>query len=317
MALDWKFWPVLGGLAAIAVAAFAVPASPAYYDTDGAMIGEYVPVIHSGNGVCITEYASDGLTKKIMDCSAEVGEVVLIQYEPGQGSAIPVDDVAYFATGGDTMVESGNVPVKLVVTTHDPACTAIFMHGRDGVALRTELRPDPFTANSYTAEEIRTGISLTYTTTARLAGELVPVLVERRDVLSIASYSVSDPPSLLGNVISPVTDDRCVDIQVPAHLFPVIYDIVLQSSKASGGSGTAASGQIMPWINISTTGSNAEALAFLDEHGITVGPFISEPTPTSRGYLSAHDIPLSLLIPLIQLDSVLGIDEPHLLELAQ
>ena len=314
MVLDWKFWPVLGGLAAIAVAAFAVPASPAYYDSDSAMIGEYVPVIHSGNGVCITEYAGDGLTKKIMDCSAEVGEVVLIQYEPGQGSAVFIDGIAYPATGSD-------MPVNLVVTTHNPACTAIFMHGRDGVALQTELRPDPITQNSYTAGEIQAGINLTYATTARLVGELVPALAERQVVSSVVSYSVSDPPALLANATSSVIDKRCADNEMPDHLFREIYDIVLQSSKApgasassrssggSGDSGTPASGQMMMWIAITTIGGNAEVLALLEEHGIPAH-IVDEPRLDSKYHGSIMtNVPVSLLIPLTQLDSVVDVDD--------
>ena len=314
MALDWKFWPVLGGLAAIAVAAFAVPASPAYYDTDRAMISEYVPVIYSGNGVCITEYASDGLTKKIIDCSAEVGEVVLIQYESGSGSAVSIDDTAYPATGS-------GMPAKLVVTTHNPACTAIFMHGRDGVALQTELRPDPITQNSYTAGEIRAGINLTYATTARLAGELVPALAERQVVSSVASYSVSDPLVLLANATSSVIDKRCADNEMPDHLFRKIYDIVLQSSKAPGASASSrlsgasgdsempASGQITAWIRITTINSNAEVLALLEEHGIPAH-IVDEPRPDSKyhGFMSAN-VPVSLLIPLTQLDSVVDVED--------
>ena len=317
MALDWKFWPVLGGLAAIAVAAFAVPASPAYYDSDSAMIGEYVPVIHSGNGVCSTEYASDGLTKKIMDCPAEVGEVVLIQYEPGQGSAVSIDGIAYPATGSD-------MPVNLVVTTHNPACTAIFMHGRDGVALQTELRPDPITANSYTAEEIRAGINLTYATTARMAGELMPALVERRDVLSVASYSASDQPELLANATSSLIDDRCVDNPMPFDMFQAVYDVVLQSSSDSGGLGASASSgssgdsgisgaatpKTISKIRITTINSNAEVLAFLEEHGLRAWG-INEPTATSIGGMTVNGVPVSLLPDISGMDNVVRLEGPQ------
>ena len=214
-----------------------------------------------------------------------------------------------------------DVPVNLVVTTHNPACTAIFMHGRDGVALQTELRPDPITQNSYTAGEIRAGINLTYATTARLAGELVPALAERQVVSSVASYSVSDPLVLLANATSSVIDKRCADNEMPDHLFRKIYDIVLQSSKAPGASASSrlsgasgdsempASGQITAWIRITTINSNAEVLALLEEHGIPAH-IVDEPRPDSKyhGFMSAN-VPVSLLIPLTQLDSVVDVED--------
>ena len=306
MMLDWKFWLVLGGLAAIAVAAFAVPASPAYYGTDRAIIGEYVPVIHSENGVCITEYASDGLTKKIMDCPAEAGEVVLIQYEPGQGSAVSIDGIAYPATGS-------GMPVNLVITTHNPPCTAIFMYGHDGVVLRTELRPYPL-RGSYTGDEIANGVDVTYAMPAHQADALMPVLAGRPEVLGVASYSVLHPPMLLANAANPdppaSLSDRTRSCSfVQEHLYRMMYDMVLRHSGQSGF--MAASERIEPddilWISIHTSGSSTELSEFLEENGIT--PFsMSEPTPTRLGGTTVH-VPASLLPKLMEVEHVVGMSE--------
>ena len=222
------------------------------------------------------------------------------------------------AAAGTAHADGGDHPANLVVTTHYPPCTAIFMHGRDGVALKTELRPMPVSV-SYTDEEIRAGINLTYSATTRLADELVPVLAGRPDVSAVASYSASRPPTLLANATSPGPPSyRCGDLLDSSNLFRTVYDMVWESSKASGASGDsgAAFETVMPWINISTGDSNTEALAFLEEHGITVGPLISEPTATRRGGMTAHDIPVSLLAPLARVDGVLSIEEPAYLELA-
>lgn len=87
MTFDQKFLLILGGLFAIAGAVIAVALSPSYYDTGRSFIGEYLAIDYSENGVCMTERASDGLTKRITDCFAEVGDVVNIMHERGQSRA--------------------------------------------------------------------------------------------------------------------------------------------------------------------------------------------------------------------------------------
>ena len=212
--------------------------------------------------------------------------------------------------------DQDDMSVNLVITTHYPTCTAVFMHDRDGVSLQTELRPMPVLV-SYTNEELRAGINLTYSMTASLADDLIPVLAGRAVVSAVASYSESDPPMLLANATGTIPpSDRCGDLLDSGELFRMVYDTVYVSSIASGDSGTTTSENVISWLRIRTIGSNAEALAFLKAHGVTVGPLISEPTPTRLGYLSAHDIPISLLAPLARVDGIVSAEELVELEFA-
>lgn len=218
---------------------------------------------------------------------------------------------------GTAHADGDDQPANLVVTTHYPPCTAIFMHDRDGVALQTELRPMPVSV-SYTDEEIRAGINLTYATTTRLADELMPALAGRPDVSAVASYSASHPPELLANATSTGPPSyKCGDLLDSSNLFRTVYDMVWESSRASGASGdsgTAASETVMPWISINTNDHNAEALEFLKEHGVAIG-HVYKSTTDNYGGISAHDIPVSLLAPLAQLDSVIRVAEPAYMEI--
>ena len=208
-----------------------------------------------------------------------------------------------------------NAPVNIVITTHNPPCTAIFMHDRDGTILQTNLRPLPLFV-SYTEAELENGVNVTYSVPAHLAGELLSALSERREVLVAATYSISEPPRLLANFTgSDLLGTSILDItkcgsRLDGVLYHAAYDVVLRGSGPVAASGPMAYDATV-WAHISTGDSNAEALAFMRERGIMIQS-VSESTPTRVGGITAH-VPISLLGKLSEVDHVEYIEEVPLI----
>lgn len=202
MTFDRKFLLILGGLSAIAVIVIAVAASPYYYYTDQIMIGEHVAIIYSEDGVCITEHASDGLSKRIMDCFAEVGDVAYIMHERGQSRVVlgsDIADIATFDAGGNMTAEPDNAPVELAITTHNPVCTAVFLH-HIGVARITDVRPLPamphyYGADAYTIDELINGTSVSALVWQHQMNGTIQAILERPEVISVAAYPYVAPNS--------------------------------------------------------------------------------------------------------------------------
>lgn len=202
MTFDRKFLLILGGLSAIAVIVIAVAASSSYYYTGRIMISEYVAIIYSEDGVCITEHASDGLSKRIMDCFAEVGDVAYIIHERGQSRAVLgsyIADVATLDAGGNMTTEPDNAPVELAITTHNPVCTAVFLH-HIGVARITDVRPLPamphyYGADAYTIDELVNGTSVSALVWQHQMNETMRTILEQPEVISVAAYPYAAPNS--------------------------------------------------------------------------------------------------------------------------
>ena len=212
---------------------------------------------------------------------------------------------------GCSGIAPNSTPVSLVVTTHDPGCTAIFVAGRNGVTLQTAIRPLPYSYH-YTDDEIVGGVNVTFAMPAYQADRLMPALAERVEVSWVAFYSVTEPPRLLANTTNPnahipasVNDAWCKS-KVASSLYKEAHAAIVKAS------GAATYGAVVH-VHISTDISNAEPLAFLKENGATVYT-VFDVTDKHQGFISA-DVPLSLLGQLSELDQVVGVDlplEPHI-----
>lgn len=249
MTFDRKFLLILGGLSAVAVIVIAVAASPYYYYTGQIIIGEHVAIIYSEDGVCITEQASDGLSKRIMDCFAEVGDMAFIIHERGQSRAVIGSDIATFDAGGGMTTEPDNAPVELAITTHNPVCTAVFLH-HIGVARITDVRPLPamphyYGADAYTIDELGNGTSVSALVWQHQMNETMRTILEQPEVIAVAAYPYAAPnsthpgrPEPLALAVNPparVTSDPA-DTPYRCHTMPsyVYLGLIMESIGWAG-----------------------------------------------------------------------------------
>ena len=95
----------------------------------------------------------------------------------------------------DAAVEPGNSTVSLVVTTHNPACTAVHLDYLEVTRL-TDVRPWYRNGTfGYTYDEITNGVNITAVIWARDSNMTIPSILERPEVSSISTYSYVEPNS--------------------------------------------------------------------------------------------------------------------------
>ena len=231
--------------------------------------------------------------------------------------------------------EPNSTPVSLVVTTHDPGCTAIFVAGRDGVALQTQIRPLPY-RYSYTLNEITGGVSVTFAMPVYQADMLMPTLAGRGEVSSVTSYLAAEPPVLLANATNPNTrmpadadDQECNGDKLGLSLYRVAHMEIVRASGHPGpwdhvldkefldyhgvtlpdGDATgSATSEAVAYVFISTGAGNAGPLAFLEENGVAINTAV-DGTDGRLGFISAY-VPLSLLGQLSELEQVASVEFP-------
>ena len=211
------------------------------------------------------------------------------------------DDVDRAAHGNG----QDNTPVNLVVTTHSPGCTAIFLLEYD-VTRKTELRP----THLYSLEEVENGLNMTFGTHAAVASKLVPLLADRGEISSVASYSAGPSPVLLAHDTNPDIDTNpftgtinlCDVLREP--LLGAAVDALLADSGPTVASGSTPYRNLVP-ITLDTD-NFAETLTYLKEGGAVIHLVLED---TDGGGSIEASVPLPLLLFLYGLDHVTDLRE--------
>ena len=195
-----------------------------------------------------------------------------------------------------------NTPVNLVITTHSPGCTAIFLLEYD-VTRKTELRP----THLYSLEDMENGLNMTFGTHAALATKLVPLLADRGEISSVASYSAGPSPMLLEHDTNPDIDTNpftgtiqlCDVLREP--LLGAAVDALLADSGPAEASGSAPHQNLIP-VRIDTD-NLVETLAYLKENGALIQLSLEDRAGDGGGSISAN-VSVPTLLALYKMDHV-------------
>ena len=200
-----------------------------------------------------------------------------------------------------------DTPVNLVVTTHSPGCTAIFLLEYD-VTRKTELRP----THLYSLEDMKNGLNMTFGTHAALATKLVPLLADRGEISSVASYSAGPSPMLLEHDTNPDIDTNpftgtiqlCDVLREP--LLGAAVDALLADSGPVEASGSAPHQNLIP-VRIDTD-NLVETLAYLKENGALIQLSLEDRDGDGGGSISAN-VSVPTLLALYKMDHVTDLRE--------
>ena len=209
---------------------------------------------------------------------------------------IQLTDDADHSTYGNSQDDA---PVNLVVTTHSPGCTTIFLLEYD-VNRKTELRP----THLYSLGEMENGLNMTFGTHAAVASKLVPLLADRGEISSVASYSAGPSPILLEHDTNPDIDTNpftgtiqlCDVLREP--LLGAAVDALLADS---GTSGSAPHQNLVP-VRLDTD-NLVETLTYLKENGAVVHLALESRDGDGGGSIDAS-VPVSFLLPLSRNDQI-------------
>ena len=88
-------------------------------------------------------------------------------------------------------------PVELVITTHNPVCTAVFLHHID-VARLTDVRPLPamphyYGSDAYSIDELRNGTGVSAVVWPHQVNGTMRAILEQPEVISVAAYPYAAP----------------------------------------------------------------------------------------------------------------------------
>ena len=229
------------------------------------------------------------------------------------GTAVP-DWIQLFAVGIDGSLEHhsesilDNTQIDLVITTHNPGCTTIFLLDYD-VTRKTELR----STHLYSVQEMEDGLNMTFSANTTVAAKLVPLLADRVEISSVASYSTGPSPVLLAHDTNPDIDTDF--FTGTAHLCDVLREPLLGAAvdallADSAPAGTSDPSPYRSYILVQmATYKFAETLAYLKENGAVISS-ASEGRDGDEGGSIYASVPYTLLAPLYKMDHIKNLMEP-------
>ena len=122
---------------------------------------------------------------------AELGIVNILQW-------VIFAAVVCIVTGMAYEIDASHALASLVVTTYNPACTAVFLSGYNVTRQSDLLYNYEYHTNDYL-----NGNNITYTTYADEVSELVALLAARWEVTKVVAHSADEPPRLLAQLSNP------------------------------------------------------------------------------------------------------------------
>ena len=108
-------------------------------------------------------------------------------------------------------VYGSNDTMNLVITTHNPSCTALYLN-YTGITRLTDIRPHNLDSYGYTTDELDRGINVTAIIWAADSNMTIPAILHRPDVSRVMAYTNSSTtPESFHN------PDPAVNWQVPTY----------------------------------------------------------------------------------------------------
>lgn len=202
--------------------------------------------------------------------------------------------------------DSSDAQASLVITTHNPACTAIFLSGYD-VARQMAIHHD----NLYPIVDLQNGVNITYIIHADDTYKLVSELGDRQEVSSVASYSIDTSPRLLAQDTNPNVYmlypgiSPCFEVQSSQ----MIYNAVGSMRDVDLGPVRASDSVLYPGLIIAhiDTSNFSETRKYLKENGASIGlTFLYQ---DGSGAIEAY-IPVHIMSSLQGLDHITMVDDP-------
>ena len=165
-------------------------------------------------------------------------------------------------TGMAYEIDASHAPASLVVTTHNPACTAVFLSGYNVTRQSDLLYNYEYHTNDYL-----NGNNITYTAYADEVSELVALLAARWEVTKVVAHSADEPPRLLAQLSNP-------DVSI-FYLGFVSYEIsemLLQDAVDALRAADSIQSDSLVWVGIHTN-NIARTWTYLEQNGAVIGQF--------------------------------------------
>ena len=194
-------------------------------------------------------------------------------------------------------IDTSHAPVYLVVTTHNPACTAVFLS-----SYNVTRQSDLLYNYEYGTEDFTDGINMTFAAHAGEGPELVALLADREEVSNVALYSADEPPMLLEHVFKPEVFIWDNTGRGPCE----VSRQLLQHAVGALRDGDSAPYRNLVGVNIYTE-NVADTLVYITENGGVVS-LVAENKDDISGEVQAR-VPVPLLMNLSRADHVIHVVE--------
>ncbi len=192
---------------------------------------------------------------------------------------------------------SGQEPTNLVIATHNPACTAVFLS-----SYNVTRQSDLLYNHEYGTEDFTDGINMTYAAPAGEAPGLVALLADREEVSTVALYSTDEPPMLLEHVFKHEVFIWDNTGRGPCE----VSRQLLQHAVGALRHPDSAPYRNLVGVNIYTE-NVADTLAYITENGGVVS-LVAENKDDISGEVQAR-VPVPLLVNLSRADHVIRVAE--------
>ena len=192
---------------------------------------------------------------------------------------------------------SGQEPTNLVITTHNPACTAVFLS-----SYNVTRQSDLLYNYEYGPGDFTDGINMTFAAHAGEGPGLVDLLADREEVSGVVLYSADTPPDIIEQVTKPVGYVYGYIGGRPCE----IPKLLLQNAVGSLRDVDSAPYRNLVGVNIYTE-NVADTLAYITENGGVVS-LVAENKDDISGEVQAR-VPVPLLMNLSRADHVIRVAE--------